>query len=246
MTYFRFHLLFNLPATVALLALAWFQDEHGSQWAPGEGWAALAVLAAVMVFTSPWDNDAVRRGIWDFPPGRYWRRIKFLPFEEYLFFVWQSVNVMLSVGWLLRVAPGWRTGEGTPVGPLNGAAILLLLVFWTALGLRSRKRPFAAKWNYAWHLLYWFLPVIALQWCLAPVLFLKLAPVLGTGTLFWGTYYTAADVVAVRAGVWTFDPGQITGRRLFGILPWEEIAFFYLTSLLVAQSFLLLLPAVLR
>lgn len=245
MTYFRFHLLFNLPATAVLLVLAWGKAGHGSQWASGEGLAALGVLAAVMVFTSPWDNDAVRRGIWDFPPGRYWRRIKFLPVEEYLFFVWQSVNVMLFTGWVLRICPQWRTGEGTPLDSLTRLllASTVLVCVLGALWIR-RRRP-SARWNYALHLL-WFAPVILLQWALAPVLFFKLLPVLGTVTLVWGTYYTVADVVAVRAGVWTFDPKQITGHRLLGILPWEEIAFFYLTSLLVAQSFLLLLPALLR
>jgi hypothetical protein len=30
------------------------------------------------------------------------------------------------------------------------------------------------------------------------------------------------------------------------VMPWEEAAFFYITSLLVAQTFLILLPAGLR
>jgi hypothetical protein len=32
----------------------------------------------------------------------------------------------------------------------------------------------------------------------------------------------------------------VTGYKFGGILPWEEVAFFHLTSLLVAQSYLLL------
>ena len=35
---------------------------------------------------------------------------------------------------------------------------------------------------------------------------------------------------------------KVTGLRLAKVLPWEEAAFFFLTSLLVAQSYLLLLP----
>ena len=63
-------------------------------------------------------------------------------------------------------------------------------------------------------------------------------------TAAFGIYYTLADLVAVRAGTWFFDEKQITGVKLGGVLPWEEIAFFFLTSLLVAQSYLLLLPAI--
>ncbi len=206
----------------------------------------LGVLAAVLVFTCPWDNDAARRGIWGFPDGRYWRKIAHLPFEEYLFFVWQSVNVMLFTAWVLRAFPQWRSGAATPVGPLTGAAVLAVGAAWFLAGRWLKARGLSSRWNYARHLLYWFLPVLAIQWAVAPFLFAELLPVLAAAALFWGTYYVVADVVAVRAGVWTFDPAQITGHRLLGILPWEEIAFFYLTSLLVAQSYLLLLPATLR
>ncbi len=240
MTYLQFHLLFNLPVTLVLYFLT-----RGS-WTGAEGIAVAEVLAAVMVFTSPWDNWAVQKGIWDFPPTRTLGRIGYLPWEEYLFFIWQSVNVIGLVAWLLRAFPGLQSHLGTPVGPGNGLAALGLLAVWIWIGKAIRGRKPSPRWNYARHLLYWFLPVIAVQWAVAPGLFLALLPVLGIATLFWGTYYVIADLIAVRAGIWYFDPAQITGVKLASILPWEEIAFFYLTSLLVAQSYLLLAPAAVR
>jgi lycopene cyclase domain-containing protein len=96
--------------------------------------------------------------------------------------------------------------------------------------------------NYLLHLL-WFLPVIYAQWLLAPRLFAAHVGLLALVMLAFGLYYTLADFLAVRANLWFFDPAQITGWKLAGLLPWEEIAFFCLTSLLVAQSYLLLLPA---
>jgi len=240
MTYFQFHLLFNLPVTIVLYLLT-----RGS-WTGAEGIAVAEVLAAVMVFTSPWDNWAVQKGIWDFPPTRTLGRIGYLPWEEYLFFIWQTVNVIGLVSWVLQVFPGLRSHLETPVGPGNGSAVVVLLAGWFSIGKFIRRKNLSPRWNYARHLLFWFVPVIAIQWAVAPGLFLALAPVLGIATLFWGTYYVVADLIAVRAGIWYFDPKQITGVKLAGILPWEEIAFFYLTSLLVAQSYLLLAPVVAR
>ena len=240
MTYLRFHLLFNLPLSLVLFGLT-----RGT-WSVAEGVTAALVASAAVLFTSPWDNDAVRRGIWDFPPGRTGPRLGHLPWEEYLFFVWQTANVIGGVGLLLRLDASLRTFRETSLEAGNGMAALAVLVLWVMAGKWLKQRNLAARWNYARHLLYWFAPIIVLQWAIAPGLFVVLAPVIGLVTLCLGTYYALADWVAVRAGVWFFDPAQITGHKLGGILPWEEIAFFYLTSLLVAQSYLLLVPAEFR
>jgi len=111
--------------------------------------------------------------------------------------------------------------------------------------LRWLRRKAGPRVNYAIHLT-WFLPVIYAQWILAPPLLLGHAGLLALVTTAFGIYYTLADLVAVRAGIWFFDEKQITGLKLGGILPWEEIAFFFLTPLLVTQSYLLLLPGDLR
>ena len=196
-----------------------------------------------MIFTAPWDNLAARWGIWGFPRERYSARLGYLPVEEYAFFLLQSANVMLAVRALFRFHPAWMTGMETALGWWTESLLALsvpawLLILWQCRRLRRKVGP---RVNYALHL-GWFLPVIYSQWVLAPSLFRLHAPLLALVTIGFGIYYTIADVVAVRAGVWFFDEKQITGVKLGGILPWEEIAFFFLTSLLVAQSYLLLLP----
>ncbi len=242
MTYLRFHLIFNLPPLVLLAALTgplpWFVEEFE---------AAGLVLLAVVIFTSPWDNLAAKWGIWGFPREKYSMRIGYLPIEEYAFFLLQSLNVMLAVRALFHFVPNWQSGQGVLIGKDTlmylGASIMPWLFIWFQLRwLRKRGGPCV---NYAIHLA-WFLPVIYGQWVLAPFLFLSHAGLLATVTVFFGVYYTVADFVAVRAGTWFFDEKQITGVKLAGLLPWEEIAFFFITSLLVAQSYLLLLPSDLR
>jgi len=242
MTYLRFHLIFNLPLLILLAALSgplpWTTEEVEAL-----GW----VLLAVMIFTTPWDNLAAKWGIWGFPREKYSLRLGYLPMEEYAFFLLQSVNVMLAVRALFRFFPDWQTGQETEIG--MGALICLAasVIPWllVAVQLRRLRQKAGPRVNYAIHLA-WFLPVIYAQWILAQPLFLGHAGLLVLVTAAFGVYYTLADLVAVRAGTWFFDEKQITGAKLGGILPWEEIAFFFLTSLLVAQSYLLLLPDDLR
>jgi lycopene beta-cyclase len=242
MTYFRFHLIFNLPLLLALVALnapePWLHEEL---LAPG------LVLLAVVVFTSPWDNLAAKWGIWGFPRERYSLRLGYLPLEEYAFFVLQSANVMLAVRALFHFFPNLLTGQETDPGWLTYICLGASVVPWAIVAAQFYwlRRKAGPRVNYAVHLV-WFLPVIYAQWVLAPDLFWGHAGLLALVTAGFGTYYTLADLAAVRAGTWFFDENQITGGKLAGLLPWEEVAFFFLTSLLVAQSYLLLLPSDLR
>jgi lycopene cyclase domain-containing protein len=98
------------------------------------------------------------------------------------------------------------------------------------------------RWHYLLHLIVWTVPVLAGQWAIGWRIFSSnlagvfLPPVIAT--LFFGL----CDSVAVRQGIWFFDPNQILGWHI-GPLPIEEVLFFSLTSLLVSQSLILLLPA---
>jgi lycopene cyclase domain-containing protein len=96
MTYFQFHLIFNLPALLLLLWLA-----RGRLRAAHGKWFA-AICGVVMLFTTPWDNWAVYKGIWDYDWSRVtavsakaggivWR----LPAEEYAFFLIEAAFVAL-------------------------------------------------------------------------------------------------------------------------------------------------------
>jgi lycopene cyclase domain-containing protein len=242
MTYLRFHLLFNLPLLIVLTACTWTVP-----WTAEELAALGLVLLAVMIFTTPWDNLAAKWGIWGFPREKYSLRLGYLPVEEYAFFLLQSVNVMLAIRALFRFFPDWELGQETEVGKWTLLCLGASLIPWllVAMQLRWLRRHFGLRVNYAVHLA-WFLPVVYAQWVLAPWLFWAHAGLLALVTGVSGIYYTVADLAAVRAGTWFFDEKQITGVKLAGLLPWEEIAFFFLTSLLVAQSYLLLLPSDLR
>jgi lycopene cyclase domain-containing protein len=99
--------------------------------------------------------------------------------------------------------------------------------------------------NYLFHLLGWTLPVILAQWLIGRRILIRNLRGVLLPPLAVGAYFSCVDRVAIREGIWIFDPNQILGVR-FGGVPIEEIIFFFVTSLLVSQSLILLLPASLR
>lgn len=90
MTYARFLGLF---VVVPILFLVWRYRRTFT-------WRSLAPMGILMVVvyaaTSPWDNVAVKWGLWGFDPERIWGiKLGYLPLEEYLFFGLQTLLVGL-------------------------------------------------------------------------------------------------------------------------------------------------------
>jgi lycopene cyclase domain-containing protein len=102
------------------------------------------------------------------------------------------------------------------------------------------------KTAYLAHLLLWMGPVVAGQWIIAGRILARNWKAVVAPTLILGTYLCAADSYAIGAGIWFFDPAQNLGITIGPYLPLEEALFFYLTSLLVAQSLVMFLPNRLR
>jgi len=240
MSYSGFHLAFNLPVLLLLFFLS------GKGFWPGEVvLVMIAILGIVVAFTSPWDNWAVARGIWDFPPERIRFRVGKLPIEEYAFFIIQSMEVMM-LSWAFL---GWaKPPQGAPMPRWVGEPevlrhLAILFVAWVAVGVLFKEWPNRERRiHYAWHLLFWFLPVILIQWIVAGPMLMAYFWQVFVPTFVIGTYLCVADWYAIGKGIWFFDEKQITGWKIGGVMPWEEAAFFYITSFLVAQTFLILLP----
>ncbi|MEO0794661.1 MAG: lycopene cyclase domain-containing protein [Verrucomicrobiota bacterium] len=106
MTYWGYHLIFTLPLLVALIV--WNRRRLKKAHLVCIG----VVCAIAFIYTTPWDNYAVWLGIWGFgdgvslgypaaemarnesnPNGLTW--LGHIPFEEYSFFIIESVLVCL-------------------------------------------------------------------------------------------------------------------------------------------------------
>lgn len=254
MTYFSFHLTFNLPAFLLLLWLTRRRQE-------ATHWKWIGVVGAiVMAAASPWDNWAVHHGIWGFDWNRVtpveipfrgvvWR----LPAEEYAFFLIETVLVALVCLFFLP-APGDKEEEGRQKEErTNGRAAVRLFLHPSAFlllpCLAAASAPITLfhdrSLNYLVHLVGWSAPILAGQWFLAHRVFRRNLAAIVAPTLIGGTFFSLIDSVAIASGIWHFDPAQNVGIFI-GPLPLEEMLFFYLTSCLVAQSFVLFLPDRLR
>ncbi|WP_340097826.1 lycopene cyclase domain-containing protein [Salinibaculum salinum] len=194
------------------------------------GIALLVGLA--LVYTTPWDNYLIARGVWWYGDGVVSMRIWQMPLGEYLFVAVQSVLVGV---WTFRLdgpvdATVGHTWRDRLLGVSAGAGVALA-------GLALVLGPAATFYMGA--IFVWAGPVLALQWGVGWRYLLAVRRRLAVMVAVPVVYLSSIDRVAIEWGLWTISPTYSTGLTVGG-LPLEEGVFFLVTSLFVAQALVLL------
>lgn len=254
MTYFNFLLLFVVIPILVLLAITWFDLRAGR---PTPGFDARKVPLIIFVhvilaltYTTPWDNYLVATGVWYYNPELVTGiTIGYVPIEEYTFFVVETILVGLWWWFLARRFPSLTTGETPGLrGDFRPNRLLVYLStgILIAVWLFFTFQFFFAgdEWNYLG---------IIFAWALLPILpqFLFGADILWhyRKLVFWsifvpGLYLSLTDIVALSATTWQISKDQTLGINFFGILPIEEVAFFFITCVLIGFGMTLMLSNV--
>ncbi|MFC4638156.1 carotenoid biosynthesis protein [Deinococcus hohokamensis] len=244
MTYLQYHLLFIVPVLLGLAVvtarrrgpLAGAYNTH-DRWTWGWFWALPAVAA---LYTTPWDNYLVFRKVWTYPPERVLGRLGYVPYEEYAFFVLQTLISGLLLLTLMRRGGPARIAARPGLVRWGGAALLLGLAFVGAVCLRNESSLYLGL------ILAWAMPVLAGQWAFGGDLILGRARLFWTAVLVPTVYLWLTDAYAIADGIWQISPRFTLGLKL-GPLPLEEMLFFLVTNLLVVTGLMLFLhPEALR
>ena len=108
MKYSKFLLVFVAPVVIVSAILA-LPRMNKREW-----FAVITLPILAVVWTTPWDNYLVASGVWRYDPKKVWNVILgYVPLEEYLFFVLQSLAVAFPTILLLRkMSPSHRPQGG--------------------------------------------------------------------------------------------------------------------------------------
>lgn len=232
MTYLQFHLVFLVPA-ITLLAFAQRTPIAGIR-----GRQALRFLALIagiaFLYTVPWDNYLVYRGIWGYPPGRVLATIGYVPVEEYAFFLLQPI-----LTGLLYFALRGRSWFDAPPRPV-GAWKIVMVGVWTVVffaGLACLAAP--DRFLYLGLILSWAaFPLIGMTWVGMQAMWPERHRVI-VSIAVSTVYLWVADRIAIDAGIWFIARTTRTGLEPLG-LPLEEAVFFFVTNVLCAQGLAML------
>jgi lycopene cyclase domain-containing protein len=240
MTYSDFHLWFSLPVLMLSFLLArplLLKLEAPARWAAGLN-AAMAVL-----YTTPWDNYLVYKGIWFYGSDRVIGTIGYVPIEEYLFFIFQSLSASWFILWWWgntfvnqpenSLSPGEKNLRKSDQNSRKYGTIFY--AFWFVVGIACLMNE---KSLYLGLILTWATPVLAAQWWLIGDHLVKDRTRLLTGLGFMTIYLWIADRFAIQEGIWSLSKTYTLNVMLWN-LPVEEAMFFLVTNLLLVQGVVL-------
>lgn len=247
MTYFGFLLRFVFIPILIFLAIAWWDERRGLQtrgFRNGRAvWAAIGVhIFLAVAYTTPWDNYLVATGVWYYNPELVTGLvIGYVPIEEYTFFVVETILAGLWWWFLARRLSPPKT-EFKPNKFLVYASTSVLVAVWAVFTYLFFFGDM--KWTYLGITLFWALPAILPQFLFgADILWYH------RKLVFWaifvpGAYLSLMDIVALSETTWSISKTQTTGINFFGILPLEEVVFFFITNVLITFGMTLLLANV--
>jgi len=248
MTYLQFHFVFTIPVIIvlAILHLLRFRRTGSvtglTSVTNRAAYFALGLMCAVaFVYTTPWDNLLVATEVWGYGAGRVLFTVGWVPFEEYLFFLLQTILTALFFYFLSNFikdelqdvsssATTTATSSGQRFGITNlriSTTLICLLV--AATGVLALTTQMG---RYYGLIAVWAFPVIAIQTAFGADLIWQRKRLVLLSIAIPTLYLWVADRIAIGLGIWWISPEQTLGLKIFG-LPVEEALFFLVTNILV-------------
>jgi lycopene cyclase domain-containing protein len=244
MTYFNFLLRFLVLPIFVFLAITWWDNKNNRVtlgFKNGRAvWTAIGIhILLAVVYTTPWDNYLVATGVWYYNPALVTGIVfGYVPIEEYTFFVVETILSGLWWWFLARRLPS-PTKEFKPHKTLIHVSASLLLVTWIIFTFVffSGNEPY----TYLSITLFWALPAVLPQLLYGADILWHHRKLVILSILIPSTYLSLMDIFALQDTTWSISPEQTTGILFFGILPLEEVVFFFVTNLLITFGMTLLL-----
>jgi len=249
MTYFGFLLRFLFLPILIFLVITLWDSKRGKQingFHNGRTvWIAIGIhVLLAITYTTPWDNYLVATKVWYYNPNLVTGIVLgYVPIEEYTFFAVETILAGLWWWFLTRrfdFANAQLSEKSfTPNKKLNQISSGLLIVVWIISSLLFFFGD--EKWTYLSIILFWASPAILPQLLFGADILWHYRKLVFWAIMVPGTYLSLMDIVALSDTTWSISPTQTTGILFFGILPLEEVIFFFVTNVLITFGMTLLL-----
>ncbi|KAE9527398.1 hypothetical protein AGLY_013096 [Aphis glycines] len=226
LTYIDVHLIYTLPIIAVLASITWpFISRL-------ELFKMAFVCTMAFVYTTPWDNYIIFHSAWMYKPKNILAVIGYVPVEEYMFFVIQTVMTSLWALICTRWCPACFNFNYNKTSYTLIRWIPILALALTAIKGYNIAVP-GTDTFYLGCILWWSCPVIMFLWYGAGNYFVKKSTSSAIAVIVPTLYLCWVDRIALKDDVWHIN--EKTSLKIFVAddLPFEECLFFLITNVII-------------
>lgn len=227
LTYLQVHLYFTIPPTIILLLILRPFINGFERFK----FATLVTLA--VAYTTPWDNYIIYYKAWWYRPDAILGTIGYVPIEEYMFFIIQTVLTalwtMLCMRWSLSSLH--LKQENRCQFHMIRYSVMALVAAFIVWGWQNGNP--GSKSFYMGSICWWALLVVFGLWFGAGNYAFRRRHSVVLSIVVPSLYLCYVDLIALRDRVWHINEATSFEIYLFNDLPVEEITFFFATNTIV-------------
>lgn len=226
LAYIDIHLIYTLPVIAVLALITWpFLSRF-------ELFKITFVSSMALIYTTPWDNFIIFHNAWMYKPEKILAVVGYVPVEEYMFFVIQTVMTSLWVLICTRWSPAcFHFNYNKTTYRLIRWIPISVLALTAVQGYRMTipgKDTF-----YLGCILWWSCPVVIFLWFGAGNYFVKMSTTAAIAVIVPTLYLCWVDQIALKDDVWHINEKTSLKIFLAEDLPFEECLFFLITNVIV-------------
>lgn len=230
LTYMQVHLFYTLPPTIILYLLI------RPLITSFDRIKILTLCIFAVIYTTPWDNYIIYHKAWWYRKGAVIGTIGYVPIEEYMFFIIQTILTSLWTiccsRWTLH-SLYLRSSKSLKFQLMKYVGIVLMAsaILWGWLNAIPATKSF-----YLCSIVWWSLLIVVLLWYIASTHIVHRYQQILFSAVFPSLYLCYVDVIALRARVWHIN--EKTSLEVFVVdeLPIEEVIFFFVTNFIVVMG----------
>jgi len=225
---FTYEMFLTLYLGLPIFALGLYNTRHCSKMSRSAApWVLLLCLVAT-VWTTPWDNYLVYRGIWGYGPDESRLSlgvIGYVPAAEYMFFSLETI--LCSLVWITifnQRDPLQYPPKAPPCKRWRNIGMVALVL----MGCVGVSCTFEPRLEYLGLILMWVTFPLMIQWGFGAEALISHGKCLVTSILFSTLYLCIVDQWAIKNGIWAISQKHSL-PLVIPNLPIEEVTFFILT-----------------
>lgn len=230
LTYMQVHLYYTLPPTIILYLLI------RPLITSFDRIKILTLCILAVIYTTPWDNYIIYHKAWWYRKDAVLGTIGYVPIEEYMFFIIQTIFTSLWTiccsRWTLN-SLYLRSSQSLKFQLMKyvGIVSMVIAILWGWFNAIPSTKSF-----YLCSIVWWSLLIVVILWYIASSYIVQRYRQLLFCVVFPSLYLCYVDLVALRARVWHIN--ERTSLEVFVVheLPLEEVIFFFITNFVVVMG----------